>query len=325
MEAHEHDQDPESAGAEDERTDLDEQLARVAERQHGAFTRAVADEVGFGRRQRARRIELGRWEEPFEGVYRIAGVPKTWRSNLYCAVLAGYEGTVASHRSASAIYEIPGADRCLQELLSRRWGRVHWPTLVVHETLRLDPEDVTVVDSIPVTTVERTLLDLGAVRSAATVERAVETALRRELTTIDDLVATIDRLGRRGRRGLRILRSVIDARTPNRDVTESDMEMRLLQVLRANGLPEPVTQFEVWDRGRFIARVDAAYIEWRIALEYDSYLWHSNRSERARDNERRNALMNADWFPISVIWDDVQAGGARLCQQIVDRAQRFAA
>jgi hypothetical protein len=103
------------------------------------------------------------------------------------------------------------------------------------------------------------------------------------------------------------------------------MEMRMLQVLRANGLPEPVTQFEVWHKGRFIARVDAAYIQWRIALEYDSYLWHSSRAQRARDNERRNALLNAEWTPISVIWDDLQSGGSRLCRQILDRAQRTAA
>ena len=304
--------------------DLDEQLARIAERQHGAFIRATTDLVGFSQRQRQHRLEQGRWEEPYEGVFRIAGTPRTWRSDLVCAVLAGSTGTAASHRSATAVYELPGGDRHLQELLSRRWRRAHWPSLVVHETLALGPEDVTVVDGIPITTVERTLLDLGAVRSPSTVERAVEAALRREMTTIDDLVATVDRLGRKGRRGVGVLRQILAVRTPDRCLTESDMEMRLLQVLRANGLPEPVTQFEVWHHGRFIARVDAAYVQWRIALEYDSFLWHSNKAERARDNARRNALISVDWTPITVVWDDLQAGGMRLCSQILERARRAA-
>src|SRR4051794_30767868 len=305
--------------------DLDEHLARVAERRPGAFTRATADDVGFTQRQRQHRLECGRWEQPFEGVYRIAGAPKTWRSQLYCAVLAGSVPTVGSHRSAAAVYEVPGADRSLLEVTSRRWRRSRWSTLVVHETSALAAEDMTVVDSIPVTTIERTLLDLGAVCRPETVERAVDAAIRREMTTIDDLVATVRRLGGKGRRGVGVLRQLLELRAPDRRVTESDMETRMLQVLRARGLPEPTTQFEVWHNGRFIARVDAAYVEWRIALEYDSYLWHSNRVERARDNERRNALMHADWTPISVIWDDLQSGGARLCQQILDRALRRAA
>ena len=305
--------------------DLEQQLARIAECQHGAFTRAIADEIGFSQRQRQHRLEQRRWEEPFEGVFRIAGAPRTWRSDLVCAVFAGSDHTFGSHRSATAVYELPGADRHLQEVQCRRWRRPHWPTLVVHETLALSAEDVTVVDGIPITTVERTLLDLGAVRSPQTVERAVEAAIRRELTTIDDLVATLQRLGRKGRRGCGVLRDILAVRTVDRAVTESDMEMRLLQVLRANGLPEPITQFEVWHKGRFIARVDAAYVQWRIALEYDSYLWHSNRRERARDNARRNALLNVEWTPISVVWDDLASGGMTLCNHIRDHARRSCA
>jgi hypothetical protein len=304
--------------------ELDRILATFAAQHHAAFSRNQAEELGFTRHQRERRVSERRWEEPFEGVYRIAGAPNTWRSHLYCAVLAGSVPTLGSHRSAAAIYEIPGADRLLREVMCRRWRRSRRPSLVVHETSALSPEDMTVVDSIPVTTVERTLVDLGAVCSPQTVERAVDAAIRRELTTIDDLVATVQRLGRKGRRGVGVLRGILEVRAPGL-VTESDTETWMLQVLRANGLPEPVRQFEVWHQGRFIARVDAAYVQWRIALEYDSYLWHSNRVERARDNERRNALINADWTPISVIWDDLQSGGARLCQQILDRARRAAA
>ncbi len=301
--------------------ELDQALARLAAKQHSAFTRRHAEELGFTRHERAARVAQGRWEEPFEGVYRIAGAPRTWRSDLSCAVLAGNELTAGSHRSATAIYELPGADRRLQESLCPRWRRARYPLLVVHETLALSPEDIKVVDSIPVTTVERTLLDLGAVRSFETVERAVEEALRRELTTLDDLDAILRRLARKGRRGAGVLRRVVEARTPNRVLTANDIEMRMLQVLRANGLPEPVPQFVVWHQGRFIAQVDAAYVEWRIALEYDSYAWHSDRPARIRDNARRNALINIDWAPISVIWEDLESGGHVLCRQIRDRAR----
>jgi hypothetical protein len=301
--------------------ELDRLLSDHAACHHGVFSRRVTDDFGFSARQRERRIEQGRWEEPFEGVYRIAGAPRTWRSELLTAVLAGTDLTAGSHRSATAIYELPGADRRQREILCTRWRRARSPLLVVHESLALTPEDIKVVDSIPVTTVERTLLDLGAVRSFETVERAVEEALRRELTTLDDLDATLRRLARKGRRGAGVLRRVVEARTPNRTLTDTTVEMRMLQVLRANGLPEPVPQFVVWHNGRVVAQVDAAYPEWRIALEYDSYAWHSHRPARIRDNARRNALINIDWAPISVIWEDLESGGHVLCRQVRDRAR----
>ena len=46
-----------------------------------------------------------------------------------------------------------------------------------------------VVDGIPVTTVERTIFDLAAVCSRFTVDLAIDNALRRDLTTVDELVA----------------------------------------------------------------------------------------------------------------------------------------
>ena len=144
--------------------ELDHVLACIAAQQHAVFTRRDTDEIGFTRRQREGRVERGLWVEPFEGVFRIAGAPRTWRAELLCAVFAGCDGTVASHRSATAVYALPGGDHRLQELLCRRWNRAHWQGLVLHETLALSPEDMKVVDAIPVTTVERTLLDLGAVR-----------------------------------------------------------------------------------------------------------------------------------------------------------------
>jgi hypothetical protein len=122
---------------------------------------------------------------------------------------------VGSHRSAATVWNVEGGDERLQEIQCLRWRRPKEPGLIVHESKALDARDVTVVDAIPVTTIERTLLDLGAVRHPLTVERAVETALRRELTTLPDLRSTMRRLGRRGRNGVGVLRRIIDERDPD--------------------------------------------------------------------------------------------------------------
>lgn len=291
-------------------------LADTAACQHAIFARPLIDELGFSKRQRARRIQEGRWVELFDGVYRFGGAPITWRGELLAACLAGAPFAAASHRSAAALRDLPGGDRTLQEILCPRWDRAQRPGLIVHESMVLTPQDVTTVDHIPVTTVERTLVDLGAVRGIETVERAVESALRRDLTSIESLEATVQRLGRRGRRGVGVLRNILAVRTVDRALTESDMEMLLLQILRKNGLPEPTVQYEIWHKGRFIARVDAAYIEWRIALEYESYEHHIGRTALVRDSARRNKIVGADWYPIAVTWEDLRSGSAQVCKQV---------
>jgi hypothetical protein len=293
------------------------ELARITEQQHGVFDRRVLDRLGFTKGERHRRVERGIWVPLYDGVFRLGGAPITWRGSLLAAVLAGGSGAAASHRGGAAVWDVPGGDRRLQELMCRRWRRAQHDGLVVHETKVLTAADVTVVDAIPVTTIERTLLDLGAVRSPNTVEMAVEAALRRELTTIDALEATVRRLGRRGRNGAGVLRAILGLRTVDRALTESEMELRLLQVLRRNGLPEPVTQYEIWHGGRFVARVDAAYVEWKIALEYESFAYHTGRGALVRDSARRNQIVAAQWKPIAVTWNDLVTGGHRVCADIL--------
>ena len=86
-----------------------------------------------------------------------------------------------------------------------------------------------------------------------------------------------------------VLRTVLDEWNPDNPATESAMETLLLQVLREHGLPEPTLQHEVFDAlGRLVARVDAAYPAFRIAIEYDSMQEHSDEFQLARDAHRRN-------------------------------------
>jgi hypothetical protein len=150
---------------------------------------------------------------------------------------------------------------------------------------------VTVVDAIPGMTIERTLLSLGAVLPSSVVELALDAALRRELTTLDQVRSTLRRLGRPGRNGAGVLRHLVDRHDSETAITESVMETRLQQLLRRHALPMPIFQYEVRSGNRFVARVDAAYPECRVAIEYDSCEHHTGRAALVRDSPRRNALV----------------------------------
>src|SRR4051794_20795381 len=118
---------------------MDEHVAALARQQHGLITLAQLDEISTTRRQRQWRLRTGRWESPYTGVYRIAGIPPSWRSELLAACLAG-DG-VASHRSAAAVWDLPGAHHNRVEIITERWEREQHARLVVHESLLLDDID----------------------------------------------------------------------------------------------------------------------------------------------------------------------------------------
>lgn len=243
-------------------------------------------------------------------MYKTAGAPLSWNGRLLAACWAGGFRAAASHRSAAALHGLPGGRRNIVELTCPRWRRARHDGLHVHETNVIEAVDLMYVDSIPVSTPERTLLDLGAVCHPSVVEMAVDAAENRGLVTVSGLRRTVQRLGRPGRNGVGVLRRVLAEQYGRPAVPESEMETMLFQLLRRRGLPQPVAQFEVRDaRGGLVARVDAAYPDLQIAIEYDSVKHHSGRHKLLADSERRNRLWAVDWFPMTATVTDLKAGG----------------
>jgi hypothetical protein len=290
--------------------------AQLAEQHHGIIAMHHLDSLGIEEWQRHRLLESGAMVRTRYGAYRVAGAPTSWKGELLGACWAGGTRALASHRSAVAVRDLPGGEQALQEVLCPRWRRARHDTLIVHESKRIDPVDMTVVDGIPATTVERTLVDLGAVCSPLVVERAVEDAVRRELTTFDALHATVARLGRQGRNGAGVLRGILDEYEADRRLTASVRERMMLQIFRKHGLPKPVSQYVIRQNGLFIARADAALPQYKISFEYQSYQWHLGKRAIERDNRRRRKLQAVQWTEIGVTAADLRSGGDELCAQI---------
>jgi very-short-patch-repair endonuclease len=288
-------------------------LADIAARQDGIFTIDDARRAGLGPEQIQRKAGRS-WFLVHECVYRAAGAPRTWRSALRAAVLAAGDGAAISHRSAAALYELPGGRRDLIEITCIRWKRTTRPGLVVHESTRLDPRDIQLLDGLPVTRPERVILDLASRFPAANyLELIVQAARRKRLVTYESTRETFDRNARRGLKGVRALRETLERWDPESRATESEMETLLLQALRENGLPEPVVQYVINDAaGRFVARADAAYPPARIAIEYDSKQEHSDEFQIARDARRRNALQATGFVVLSARHADLREGGTEL-------------
>jgi hypothetical protein len=291
----------------------DDQLLAFAADHHAVFSGAHARVCGLTDRQIEGRIALGLWQSLYDDVYLAAGAPLTWKGALLAACWAGGFRAAASHRSAAALWNIAGGRRSIVQITCPRWRRAQHKGLLVHETNALHGLDIAEIEGIPVTTPERTLLDLGAVCHESIVEMALDAAQNRGLVTRASVEATLDRLGKRGRNGVGTLRRLVATKDRERRAPESEMETALIQCLRRNGWPEPVPQYEIRRAGVFVARVDAAYPHWQIAIEYQSAEHHSARRAIERDNDRRLRIIAAGWFPVEAMLPDVRNGGTRLC------------
>jgi hypothetical protein len=111
-----------------------------------------------------------------------------------------------------------------------------------------------------------------------------------------------DRPGQHGCRIAGRVFSLVDGRS------ESPQESRLRVHMALADLPPPVPQYEIRVAGEFVARVDFAWPDLKVAVEYDG-VWHSDTGQLLRDRERLNRLQAAGWYIHHVTFRDMHNVG----------------
>lgn len=98
------------------------------------------------------------------------------------------------------------------------------------------------------------------------------------------------------------------------------MESEARLVMIDGGLQMPELQYEVVDGNGELRRLDFAWPDCRVAVEYDGVDWHANPDAVRNDRRRRLALQDVGWTVISIVSDDVRHRAwdfvARVNQQI---------
>ena len=155
-------------------------------------------------------------------------------------MLACGPGAVLSHRSAARLYRVlpsPAPDGLIDVSVSGRHVAGE-RGIRIHRSDRLGAHHRGELEGIPVTAPPRTLVDLAGCCGAAELEAAVAEAFALRHTNRAQMVAALDE--HRGRRGIRALRALFEhGSAPKR--TRSKPERTLLGLIRAAGLPEPLT------------------------------------------------------------------------------------
>ena len=216
-----------------------------------------------------------------------------------------------SGRSAACLYgcEVRDADAPVEVTID---GQIRSRVGLAVRRAELLSSDVASVSGLNVTSPVRTAFDLA--RSRGCLDEAVVAvdALVNRCGLAMQEVATYAaaRLGWAGSRQAREVLGLVALGA------ESPMETRLRLILVRAGLPVPVLQHRVHDEnGAVVARLDLAYVERRLGIEYDGATHFDARAAR-RDLRRQNTLRSLGWSLFRFNADDVLGHADRLAAEV---------
>jgi hypothetical protein len=168
--------------------------------------------------------------------------------------------------------------------------------VVVHRNA-LRVAERTLQRAIPVTTVERTIVDMGSRVGPIETGKMMDVALRRRLTTSRRIeAACLERTGQ-GRPGTSSVRRALADRDLGCDPGANDWELGMDRMWERLGLPRAERQYRIRCGNRSY-RPDRAIVELKVAVDWNGYEFHGSRSKFDSDSDRRARMSAAGWYPL---------------------------
>ncbi|WP_146245627.1 MULTISPECIES: hypothetical protein [unclassified Curtobacterium] len=252
---------------------------------------------------------------PFHGV-RSAFPPESVDERARALAPRLRPDQVFSHVTAAAIIGVPLPRRL------ERDQRLHVTTIGTDQALRVrgtvghraryGSVRATIARGVPLTTPADTFVALGSMLTLDELIVAGD-ALVGWLgwATLEELAQAVRR--RRGIRGIVKLRLALDEiRRGSRSPGETRTRLALVRC----GLPEPALNHDVVVDGQWIACVDLAYPDARVAIEYESDLHRTDPATFRKDLTRGEHLKDVDWWLVRATAEDVAHGVDRFVHRI---------
>jgi len=289
--------------------------SRLAASQYGCIERAQALKLGVSKGAIQRKLTTGSWLWLRPNVFALAGSPNSWHRQLMAATLWAGPGSALSHRTAARLWGLDGFDASAIELTSLRRLRPVESTDLIHRVRSVRLLQIKIRQGLPVTSPERTLLDLAVTQSKDRTEQLLDELLRQKGVTLRQLAIHLAR--HRTRRGWKILRQLVRERSQGQAPLESKLEQLLYSLIKESGLPPPQRQLRVATQSGTV-RLDLAYPKQMLAIEADGHRYHSSRQAWQYDLSRASELTALGWRLLRFTWEDVH----RRPEVILDHVDR---
>jgi len=266
---------------------------------HGVFLGAHAISEGV---LTARQLREGPYVRILRGVYCDPSLPRDHLLRCRAAALLMPERAVLGGRSAAAVMGAPapnyGDPVTVVVPAGEQW---RGPVGVRVHRAPLPAEDVRQTEEgLRHTVVIRTAWDVAALERTATAVGVLDALLHDGLLEGRQLQHMLRNGG--GRWGAaRVRRAVelVDGRS------QSPPESWVRVACALGGLPAPVPQYDVVEAGRWLGRVDLAWPEARLIVEYEGE-YHFDGLQVARDDVRFRELIAAGWRVIRLSAADLR-------------------
>jgi hypothetical protein len=243
-----------------------------------------------------------RWRRLRHDVYCDARLPLTHALMTQAVALSAPRQAVFAGLTAASWWStrgpLAGPDDPVELVLPPgvRWNP--GPGVVVRQTTTAG--DVVTDGRLQYTDRTRTALDLirrGPVDDAVVL---LDRLVYHRATFLDDVRRAAARLPRcRGSAQARRVAALADG------LAQSPPETRLRLLMHRSGLPIPVAQHEIRHERRFVAQVDFAFLNHKLAVEYDG-AHHGEPSQLTQDRARMNRLLAAGWRVLFVTAADMR-------------------
>jgi very-short-patch-repair endonuclease len=244
------------------------------------------------------------WQRLFPDVYADCGLELTHAIRAGAAARWLVPGAVVTGRSAAVMWgvDLAGADDDVELTMPPDAHPRRVPGLRVRRAT-LPAEHVGRRSGVPVTTPAATAVRLAALLGHDDTVIAMDQLVASGVVELAELRASA--VTARGAGSARARAAAADAD----GLAESPQETRLRLLVHRSSLPCPVAQHRIEHAGQFVARVDFAWPEAKVALEYDG-LWHADPVQFAKDRARLNRLQAAGWRIVFVTAADLRNPGA---------------
>jgi hypothetical protein len=288
-------------------------LLTVAAKQMALFSTDQATQLGYSAADLRHRVRVGLLEHPYPFVFALTGVGWWPARRLKAAVMGGRTGAFATHRSSAWLWaltpypQVPEITIPAERRVRPRDG------LRVHRSRDLPAIPIERL-GIATVSVERCLVDLGAVLEAPILQRALDRAIGSKATTPMRVFAELKALARRGREGVGPLRALLDEAGVTGSHQPSVLEAETRRLFKKAGLPQPACELVAGPSGEY--RLDFPFADAMLDVEVDGWQYHSSSDAVFSDCSRQNTLTLEGYAFLRYTWRHIMREPAQVVREV---------
>ncbi|MEU6133111.1 hypothetical protein ABZ805_28360 [Saccharopolyspora sp. NPDC047091] len=225
----------------------------------------------------------GPWTRLLPGIVLVMPGPPTTDDLITAALLRAGPSAMVTGMHAARMHGLDTPDETAPvHVLIPHGKKIQSSDLVRFERTTRPPPPI-IIDGIPVAPAARAVMDAARTwQSRRSTEALLVEAIQRAPGCSPRALS--EEMERGSRRGTGLPREILRAMTAD---VRSVAELRVFELIRTSDLPEPSWNTSLFDEGgRYVGMPDAWFDDVGLAVEFDSFAYHSSRADFAATTRR---------------------------------------